>query len=42
MHIPNEDIMEIVKDEGTITITIKYEIIYGLSIGIFAFVVVQS
>ena len=29
MHIPNASILEIVKDKATITITYKYEIIYG-------------
>ena len=34
MHIPNANILEMVKDKAKITIAIKYEIIYGLSIGI--------
>ena len=35
MHIPNTSILDIMKYIANITIAIKYEIIYGLSIGIF-------
>ena len=41
MHISNAMIVEIVKDKATITITIKYEIICELLIGIFTFSVNQ-
>ena len=37
MHILTANILKMVKDKAKITIAIKYEIIYGLLIGIFAF-----
>ena len=37
MHIPNVNILEIVKDKAKVTIDIKYEILYGFFIGVFAF-----
>ena len=40
-NISNENFFEIVKDDATITIAIKYEIIYGLSIDMFTFEVDQ-
>ena len=41
MEIPNANIFEIVKDTAVFIIAIKYELIYGLSIGIFTFDVEQ-
>ena len=37
MHIPNANILEMVKDKTTNTIVKKYEIIYCISIAIFTF-----
>ena len=41
MHILNTNILEMMKGKATITIAIKYEIIYELFIGILTFDVDQ-